>query len=85
MGTMTLTLENKQFALDTCALSINNAIDQLQAGLITITEFKQLIVHACPDNYSVDYMAGLTCPYTGLRYPTQEELDFVDAHCGHLA
>ena len=75
-------LQNRQSTLDRCAMTINDVIDQLLSGLITITEFKQLIINAYPDDFTVDYMAGLVCPYTGIKYPTQEEIDFVDAHCG---
>jgi hypothetical protein len=69
----------QQQQLDVVGAEINALINQLQGGLITVIEFVDAIAHKRVYLPNEDALCGLLCPFTGLRYPTAEELAVMDA------
>lgn len=70
-----------QTQLDKLGTELGAVIEQYHNGMITVVELLDFAVKA-RSNRSVSYdsVAGLVDPVTGLRYPSQAELDAVDIH-----
>ena len=47
--------------------------EQLHEGMITVQEFVHYMSQVHEQMKGLDF-AGLVCPFTGLRYPTEEEM-----------
>jgi hypothetical protein len=67
-----------QAILYAAADQIAEVTSQLNAGLITIHEFLDFMARQ-RDAISGLKIEGMICPFTGLRYPTAEELAAIDA------
>lgn len=66
-----------QKELDVIGQQLTAVTEQLNAGLITITEFVNFIAHMKRVTDVPDFAAGLVCPFTGIRYPTVEEAEWL--------